>query len=65
MLKQKTLVVVVLVSAMALASVPMFAQAAAQSSPSAGAQPKAASDQDIQMLRRTFARSGKKSPRRT
>jgi len=50
MLKQKTLVVLVLVSVLALASVPMFAQAA-QSAPAAGAQPQAASDQDIQMLR--------------
>ncbi len=50
MLKQKTLAVLVLMSAMALASVSMFAQAA-QTAPGAGAQPKAASDQDIQMLR--------------
>jgi hypothetical protein len=47
MLKQKTLVVLVLVSVMALASVPMFARA--QSAPTG--QPQAASDQDIEMLR--------------
>ena len=51
MLKQKTLVALVLVSVCALASVPMFAQAAAQSAPAAGSQPQAASDQDIQALR--------------
>jgi hypothetical protein len=50
MLKQKTLVVLVLLSAMALASVPMFAQAA-PAAPAAGSQSQAASDQDIQMLR--------------
>jgi hypothetical protein len=44
---------------MMLASVPMFAQAAAQSLPGAGAQPQAASDQDIQMLREDI-RSQKK-----
>ena len=51
MLKQKTLVVLVLMGVMALASVPMFGQAAPQAVPGAGAQPKAASDQDIQLLR--------------
>ena len=47
MLKQKSLVVLVVVGAMALASVPMFAQAA----PAASAAPQASLDQDIQMLR--------------
>ena len=50
MLKQKTLVFLVLVSAIALASVPMFAQAA-QSAPEASAQPHSVTDQDIEMLR--------------
>ena len=55
MLKQKTLVVLAVVGAMALASVPMFAQAA----PAASATPQASLDQDIQMLR-SDVRSSKK-----
>ena len=59
-MKKKSVVAVLVVAcAMVLASVPMFAQAAAQSLPGAGAQPKAASDQDIQMLREDI-RSQKK-----
>jgi len=50
MLKQKTLAVLVLMGAMALASVAMFGQAA-QSVPGTGAQPHSVTDQDIQMLR--------------
>jgi Spy/CpxP family protein refolding chaperone len=55
MLKQKTLVVLAVVGAMALASVPMFAQAA----PAASAAPQASVDNDIQLLR-TDVRSSKK-----
>ena len=58
MLKQKTLVVLALLGAMALVNVPIFAQAA-QSAPSAGVPPKASLDQDIQMLREDV-RSSKK-----
>jgi serine/threonine protein phosphatase PrpC len=58
MLKRNTLAVLALVGAMALASVPMFAQAT-QSVPGAGAPPKANLDQEIQMLRRDV-RSAKK-----
>ena len=58
MLKRKTLAVLALVGAMALASVPMFAQAT-QRAPGAGAPPKANLDQEIQMLRRDV-RSAKK-----
>jgi hypothetical protein len=58
MLKQKTLLVFVLMGAMTLACVPMFGQAA-QTVPGAGAQPQAASEQDIQMLREDI-RSHKK-----
>ena len=50
MLKQKTVAVLVLVAAMAFTSVSMFGQAA-QTVPGADAQPKAASEQDIQLLR--------------
>lgn len=51
-MSKKTLVVLALAGTMLLASVPMFAQAAApQSVPGAGAPPTTASDQDIQMLR--------------
>ena len=51
-MQKKSLVAVLVVAcAMALASVPMFAQAAAQSVPGAGAQPNTVTDQDIQMLR--------------
>ena len=50
MQKQKTLVVLALLAAMALVSEPIFAQAA-QSAPGAGASPTASLDQDIKMLR--------------
>jgi len=50
MQKQKTLVVLALLAAMALVSEPMFAQAA-QSASGAGASPTASIDQDIKMLR--------------
>lgn len=50
-MQQKNFVAVLIVaSALVLASVPMFAQAA-QSAPAASAQPQSASDQDIQALR--------------
>jgi Spy/CpxP family protein refolding chaperone len=41
----------IVASALLLSSVTLFAQAAPQSVPGTGSQPKAASDQDIQMLR--------------
>jgi len=50
MQKKNVVAVLVVASALLLSSVPMFAQAA-QSAPAASAQPQAASDQDIQMLR--------------
>ena len=50
MSKQKTLVTLALLCAMALASEPIFAQAA-QSSSGPGASPSASLDQDIKMLR--------------
>ena len=50
MRKKNVVAVLVVASALLLSSVPMFAQAA-QSAPAASAQPQAASDQDIQMLR--------------
>lgn len=50
MQKKNYVAVLIVASALLLASVPMFAQAE-QSAPAAGAQPKAASDQDIEMLR--------------
>jgi Spy/CpxP family protein refolding chaperone len=50
-MQKKTIVAVLIVaSALLLSSVSMFGQAA-QSAPAAGAQPQAASDQDIQALR--------------
>lgn len=51
MQKKSVVAVLVLASAFVLASVPMFGQAAAQTVPGAGAQPKAASEQDIQLMR--------------
>jgi hypothetical protein len=50
MLNKKILVAVVFAGAMALASVPMFGQAA-QSVPGSSAQPHSVTEQDIQMLR--------------
>jgi Spy/CpxP family protein refolding chaperone len=50
MQKKNVVAVLVVASALLLASVPMFAQAAS-SAPPESAQPKAASDQDIEMLR--------------
>jgi len=51
-MQKKSLVAVLVVAcALTLASVPMFAQAAAQSVPGAGAQPHSVTDQDVQMLR--------------
>jgi len=51
-MQKKSLVALLVVAcAMTLASVPMFAQAAPQSMPGAGAQPHSVTDQDIQMLR--------------
>jgi Spy/CpxP family protein refolding chaperone len=50
MQKRNLVAVLIVASASLLSSVPMFAQAA-QTAPAAGAQPTAASDQDIQMLR--------------
>ena len=58
MQKKSILAVLIVASAMLLTSVPMFAQAA-QTVPGAGAPPKAASDQDIQLLREDL-RSSKK-----
>ena len=50
MQKKSVVAVLIVASALLLSSLPMFAQAA-QSAPAASAQPQAASDQDIQMLR--------------
>ena len=50
MQKKSIVAVLIVASAMLLSSVTMFAQAA-QTAPGATAEPKAASDQDIQMLR--------------
>src|SRR5450755_2441495 len=50
MQKKNVVAVLIVASALLLSSVPMFAQSE-QSAPAASAQPKAASDQDIQMLR--------------
>lgn len=58
MQKKNYVAVLIVASALLLASVPMFAQAE-QSAPAASAQPKPSLDQDIQMLREDV-RSAKK-----
>jgi hypothetical protein len=55
MLNKKTLAVIVFAAAMALASVPMFAQAA----PASGAAPQASLDKDIELLRADVSSSKK------
>jgi hypothetical protein len=51
MQNQKTLVVLALLGAMSVISQPVFAQAAAQSSPAADATPTPSLDQDVKLLR--------------
>ena len=54
MSKKNFAVLVIVVSAMLLATVPVCAQDSAQAMPGAGAQPNSASDQDIQLLRQNI-----------
>jgi hypothetical protein len=51
MSKKNLVVLFIVVSAMFVATVPVYAQNSAQNAPDTGAQPSSASDQEIQMLR--------------
>jgi len=52
--KKNFAALLIVVSAMLLATVPVCAQDSAQNAPGAGARPSSASDQDIQMLRQNI-----------
>ena len=54
MSKKNFPVLLIVVSAMLLATVPVCAQDSAQNVPSTGAQPSSASDQDVQLLRQNI-----------